>query len=310
MPGRLGLPGGSGGPRGRRRRGRATAPARRGSSPRRPGSSWPPTPSWSCSRAGSRPRWSRAASTPGSSSPSPRPIRPPKPDGVETTEAGWFAPAAALEAQAAGEMALAFPTIAQLQILAPFATAAEAIEAYRGRDVEPILPKVIGTQRGAPGRAPRRPRLPELSDRPAPRAGRAGTPRTVVPGATSAVTTAPAPITASSPISTPGRISRRRRSGSRGAGPAAACARTELIVRPVSMITPGAEEAVLLDHGSGPDHALVLHPGAIAEDDVRLPIPTRNRRRHRRRSRPPPERGRDRRAWSAGAHPRARVTSA
>lgn len=71
---------------------------------------------------------------------------PPKPDGVETTEARWFEPQAALQAQAAGELVLAFPTISQLQELAPFATSQEAIEAYRDREVEPILPKVIGTE--------------------------------------------------------------------------------------------------------------------------------------------------------------------
>jgi 8-oxo-dGTP pyrophosphatase MutT (NUDIX family) len=70
---------------------------------------------------------------------------PPKPDGVETTEAGWFEPRAALDAQAAGELVLAFPTINQLTWLLPFETAAAAIEAHRGRTVEPILPKVIGT---------------------------------------------------------------------------------------------------------------------------------------------------------------------
>jgi len=70
---------------------------------------------------------------------------PPEPDGVETTEAGWFEPQAALDAQAAGELALAFPTIAQLQSLLPFSNASEAIEAFRDREVEPILPKVIGT---------------------------------------------------------------------------------------------------------------------------------------------------------------------
>jgi 8-oxo-dGTP pyrophosphatase MutT (NUDIX family) len=69
---------------------------------------------------------------------------PPKPDGVETTEAGWFEPARALEAQAAGELAIAFPTVKQLESLLPFRTADEAIEAHRGRTVEPILPKVIG----------------------------------------------------------------------------------------------------------------------------------------------------------------------
>ena len=71
---------------------------------------------------------------------------PPKPDGVETTEARWFEPQAALEAQEAGELVLAFPTISQLQELAPFSTSEEAIEAYRDREVGPILPKVIGTK--------------------------------------------------------------------------------------------------------------------------------------------------------------------
>jgi 8-oxo-dGTP pyrophosphatase MutT (NUDIX family) len=71
---------------------------------------------------------------------------PPVPDGVETTEARWFEPRVALDAQAAGELTLAFPTINQLQALLPFATAGEAIEAFRGREVEPILPKVIGTK--------------------------------------------------------------------------------------------------------------------------------------------------------------------
>ncbi|MBW8059106.1 MAG: NUDIX hydrolase [Solirubrobacterales bacterium] len=70
---------------------------------------------------------------------------PPQPDGVETTDASWLEPRAALDAQAAGELALAFPTVKQLESLLPFRTAAEAIEAYRGRAVEPVLPKVIGT---------------------------------------------------------------------------------------------------------------------------------------------------------------------
>jgi 8-oxo-dGTP pyrophosphatase MutT (NUDIX family) len=69
---------------------------------------------------------------------------PPTADGVETTEARWFQPAAALEAQAAGEMALAFPTLHQLRSLLPFGNAEEALSAHRGRSVEAILPKVIG----------------------------------------------------------------------------------------------------------------------------------------------------------------------
>jgi 8-oxo-dGTP pyrophosphatase MutT (NUDIX family) len=70
---------------------------------------------------------------------------PPKPDGVETTDAGWFEPARALEAQAAGELALAFPTVKQLESLLPFRTSDEALAAHRNRPVDPILPKVIGT---------------------------------------------------------------------------------------------------------------------------------------------------------------------
>ena len=70
---------------------------------------------------------------------------PPKPDGAETVDAGWFEPAAALEAQSAGELALAFPTVKQLESLLPFRTSDEAIEAHRGRPVEAILPKVIGS---------------------------------------------------------------------------------------------------------------------------------------------------------------------
>lgn len=70
---------------------------------------------------------------------------PPKPDGVETVDAGWFEPAKALEAQGAGELALAFPTVKQLESLLPFRTSDEAIAAHRGGAVEPILPKVLGT---------------------------------------------------------------------------------------------------------------------------------------------------------------------
>jgi 8-oxo-dGTP pyrophosphatase MutT (NUDIX family) len=68
---------------------------------------------------------------------------PPEPDGVETTEARWFEPAAALSAQDAGELVLSFPTRTQLQWLAEFRTSDEALAAYRERTLEPILPKVI-----------------------------------------------------------------------------------------------------------------------------------------------------------------------
>jgi 8-oxo-dGTP pyrophosphatase MutT (NUDIX family) len=73
---------------------------------------------------------------------------PPRPDGGEVVDAGWFSPRAALDAHAAERMALAFPTVAQLESLLPFATSEEAMAAFRGRRVMPILPKVIVDEDG------------------------------------------------------------------------------------------------------------------------------------------------------------------
>jgi 8-oxo-dGTP pyrophosphatase MutT (NUDIX family) len=75
---------------------------------------------------------------------------PPQPDGVETTEARWFQPNAALEAQEAGELVLSFPTQTQLSWLAEFRTSDEAIAAYRERRLEPILPVVIAEDAAEP----------------------------------------------------------------------------------------------------------------------------------------------------------------
>ncbi len=69
---------------------------------------------------------------------------PPQPDGVETVDAAWYEPRAALEAHAADELHLVFPTIKQLERLLGFGTSEEAIEACRGDAVEPILPKLVG----------------------------------------------------------------------------------------------------------------------------------------------------------------------
>jgi len=61
-------------------------------------------------------------------------------------DATWIEPQAALNANAAGEMALVFPTIRQLESLLGFKTSEQAIAAARGQKVEPILPKVVGTK--------------------------------------------------------------------------------------------------------------------------------------------------------------------
>jgi 8-oxo-dGTP pyrophosphatase MutT (NUDIX family) len=69
---------------------------------------------------------------------------PPQADGVEMIDAGWFEPAAALAANEAGEMSLAFPTRTQLGWLAEHPTSVAALAAYRGRSTEPIMPVLIG----------------------------------------------------------------------------------------------------------------------------------------------------------------------
>jgi 8-oxo-dGTP pyrophosphatase MutT (NUDIX family) len=68
---------------------------------------------------------------------------PPKPDGSETVDAGWFEPRKALDLHRAGELPLVFPTIKHLESLTEFATAEEALEAARRREVKPVEPEVI-----------------------------------------------------------------------------------------------------------------------------------------------------------------------
>jgi 8-oxo-dGTP pyrophosphatase MutT (NUDIX family) len=69
---------------------------------------------------------------------------PPRPDGSETVDAGWYAPRAALERHHAGELPLVFPTIKHLESLLPFANADQALAAARRREVKPVEPRVVG----------------------------------------------------------------------------------------------------------------------------------------------------------------------
>lgn len=69
---------------------------------------------------------------------------PPRPDGSETVEAGWFSPRWALERHRAGEISLIFPTIKHLESLLRFAGAQEALATARRSEVRPVEPRVVG----------------------------------------------------------------------------------------------------------------------------------------------------------------------
>jgi 8-oxo-dGTP pyrophosphatase MutT (NUDIX family) len=74
------------------------------------------------------------------------PHAPPQPDGREVDAAGWYSPSRALEANRSGGFELVFPTIKTLETLVAYETADRVIEAARGRVIEPILPRVVGTR--------------------------------------------------------------------------------------------------------------------------------------------------------------------
>jgi 8-oxo-dGTP pyrophosphatase MutT (NUDIX family) len=64
-------------------------------------------------------------------------------DGDEIVDFGWFTPVGALEAAERDEIALVFPTIKHLQQLAGFGTADEVLAYARGRDVIPVVPRIV-----------------------------------------------------------------------------------------------------------------------------------------------------------------------
>ena len=71
------------------------------------------------------------------------PGQEPRIDGDECVDFGWFAPDAALDAARRDQIALVFPTIKHLEQLAAFASADEVLAYARGRDVDPVVPRVV-----------------------------------------------------------------------------------------------------------------------------------------------------------------------
>ncbi len=67
----------------------------------------------------------------------------PRVDGSECVDWRWSTPQAALDAHAADELMLVFPTIKHLEQLAGFPHADALVEHARGRLVEPVEPRIV-----------------------------------------------------------------------------------------------------------------------------------------------------------------------
>ena len=67
----------------------------------------------------------------------------PKCDGAECVDLRWIGPRAALDAYKADELMLVFPTIKHLEQLAPFDTVDALLDHARGKEIRPVLPKVV-----------------------------------------------------------------------------------------------------------------------------------------------------------------------
>jgi 8-oxo-dGTP pyrophosphatase MutT (NUDIX family) len=71
------------------------------------------------------------------------PGQEPRVDGEECVDLGWFTPSAALDANSAGEIQLVFPTIKHLEQLRDFASVDSLMAYARGREVQPVQPRVL-----------------------------------------------------------------------------------------------------------------------------------------------------------------------
>ncbi len=70
----------------------------------------------------------------------------PEPDREEVVEVRWLSPGDALAGHREDELKLVFPTIKHLEGFRRYSSADELIAAARERVVEPILPRVLGTE--------------------------------------------------------------------------------------------------------------------------------------------------------------------
>lgn len=64
-------------------------------------------------------------------------------DGEEVVDWRWYAPVAALEASAAGDLFLVFPTVKHLEQISDFSSADELLAHARTREIRPVEPRVV-----------------------------------------------------------------------------------------------------------------------------------------------------------------------
>ncbi len=73
----------------------------------------------------------------------------PRVDGLEIVDARWLTPAEAIAAAERGEMAIVFPTVKHLERIAGYGSASDLLADARGLTVEPVEPRVIGSNEQA-----------------------------------------------------------------------------------------------------------------------------------------------------------------
>jgi 8-oxo-dGTP pyrophosphatase MutT (NUDIX family) len=71
------------------------------------------------------------------------PAASPRVDGAEVVDLRWYEPEAALDASAAGDLFLVFPTIKHLEQLSQFRSADELLAYARDKEIRPVEPRVI-----------------------------------------------------------------------------------------------------------------------------------------------------------------------
>ncbi|MFW6079617.1 MAG: NUDIX hydrolase, partial [Gemmatimonadota bacterium] len=69
-------------------------------------------------------------------------------DAREMTDAVWLSPDTAIDRFRAGRLPMVFPTVKTLESLAAFGSVSDALGAFRERDIEPILPRLVRTDGG------------------------------------------------------------------------------------------------------------------------------------------------------------------